>query len=602
MFKTIKKLFYLFDKRTRIQIGMLFLMMILGSVFEAGGIGLVVPFIAIVTDPGILGRNQWLLWIKQISGAESQIDFLIILSLGFVGFYLTKNIYLGLMNYLQFRFVFAKRSELGKKVFKNYICYPYSFHLEWNRAELLRNIDFAVTKVYGFVQSLLKVCTELCILAGILTLLVIVNPLIVIFSVGILGGLSGAFYKSVGRYATYFGETVQSSQRFVSQAVLEGFGSIKEIKLHGMERFFPDRYYHHMMVNARANWMQSTLNLIPRLFLEVVAVASVIAMIVLFQLRGESAKTLMPMLGLFAVATIRLMPSLSNIVTNLHLLRFHSPAVEVIYKDIEQSEAFKKNRAFPERSVEGPLAFNHEVRIEKVGYHYPNSDKKALSNISLNIQIGETIAFVGASGAGKTTLANLVLGLLEPSEGTIYSDGHDIFKNIRTWQAHIGFVPQAIYLLDADIRCNIAFGVEEDDIDDLNVWHALQTAQLDQFVSELPNGLNTIVGEDGVRLSGGQRQRLGIARALYHQPDILLLDEATSALDNETEKEVNRAIDALTGQKTLIIIAHRLSTVKSCDRIYFMESGSITDSGKFEDLITRNSKFKAIADSGSLLT
>ncbi|MFW9917954.1 MAG: ATP-binding cassette domain-containing protein, partial [Candidatus Thorarchaeota archaeon] len=270
----------------------------------------------------------------------------------------------------------------------------------------------------------------------------------------------------------------------------------------------------------------------PRLFLEVVAVGIVILIIVLLQGQGNEIKSILPTLGLFTMATIRLMPSLYLIVSNLQQIRFNSPAVDVIYEDFQQSNAVSAIRPGMGRYAQKSFPFRKEINVENLVYAYPNSNEKALNGISLKILKGQAIAFAGASGAGKTTLADIILGLLEPSEGKICVDGQDVFQHLELWQQNVGYVPQSIYLMDASIRSNIAFGLEDLQIDDIKVWDALRIAQLDKFVKELPNGFNTLVGENGVRLSGGQRQRLGIGRAIYHQPEVLVLDEATSALDS----------------------------------------------------------------------
>jgi ATP-binding cassette subfamily C protein len=600
MFSTLRKLFYLFDQRTRTQIFFLFGLMVLSAILETGGVGLIVPFITVIADPGIIESNRWLHKTKEVIGAATPTDFLIFMSIGLVAFYIVKNSCLSVMNYLQLRFVFSKRSSLGNKLFRSYLESPYTFHLERNTAELYRNIDFAVTRVYGFVLSLLKLCTELCVLTGIVILLLFVNPIIVICSVSILGAVSGIFYKVISRYSLIFGEKVQSSQKYVAQSVLEGFGAIKEVKVSGRESLFSDRYYSNMMDNARANWMHSTLNVMPRLFLEVVAIGSVILIVILLQVQGKEIRTLLPTLGLFAMATIRLMPSLSQIVSNLQQIRFYSPSVDLVYQDIHHFDAVSSCAPQLKELLREELSFEREIRVENLDYAYPSANKMALRGVSLKIHKGQVVAFVGSSGAGKTTLANVILGLLEPTGGRIYVDKKDIFQNLAQWHRNIGYVPQSIFLLDTNVRNNVAFGLEHEEIDDSKVWDALKVGQLESFVRHLPEGLNTFIGENGVRLSGGQRQRLGIARALYHQPEILILDEATSALDSEIEKEVSRAIEELSGQKTLIIIAHRLSTIRQCDNIYFMQKGSIVDSGTFDELVAKNPEFKRMAKSGKL--
>lgn len=594
MYTTLKELIFLFDSRTRLKFAFLFVLMLVTAVLETIGIGLVMPFIAVITDPAIIDRNVWLKAAKDIFRISKPSDFLVLMSAGLIIFYILKNICLGLSTYLQLRFVFSKRSALGEKLLRSYMFRPYVFHLEHNTAELMRNISVETIRVFNFVQSFLKMCSEACVFGCIIAMLLWVNPVIVLFTVGVLGIISGLFYKSVSAYLRSLGQKVQTSQKYVNQAILEGLGAIKEIKVAGCETYFPGTYYRNMMDNARANWKYSTINVVPKLALEIIAVAGVIFIILIYQMQGYDIKLLLPTLSLFAMATVKSMPSLAQIVINLQNVRFDSVAVNIIYKDLKDAEQGPPSKQGPS------LSFNSRLAIRDLSYQYPDSRNAALTGISLEIKKGQAVAFAGTSGAGKTTLANLILGLLTPTRGNIYVDDRSIFDDLSAWQSIIGYVPQSIYLLDASIRNNIAFGLKENEIDEQRIQDAVKIAKLDSFIAGLPDGLETIIGENGVRLSGGQRQRLGIARALYHEPDILVLDEATSSLDAETEKEVSSAIEAMSGKKTMIIIAHRLSTIQKCDRIYFLKNGTIVESGTFDKLMSINQEFRRIAQSGKL--
>jgi len=592
MYRTLKELIFLFDARTRLQFVFLFVLMLIIAVLETIGIGLIMPFIAVITDPAIIDRNVWLRAAKDLFRTTKPTDFLILMSVGLVIFYILKNICLGLSTYLQLRFVFSKRSALGERLLRSYIFRPYVFHLEHNTAELLRNISVETIRVFNFVQSFLKMCSEACVFSCIIAMLLWVNPVIVLITVGVLGIISGLFYKSVSTYLKALGHKVQTSQRYVNQAILEGLGAIKEIKVAGCETYFPGAYYRNMMDNARANWKYSTVNTVPKLALEVVAVAGVIIIILVYQMEGYDIKLLLPTLSLFAMATVKSMPSLAQTIVNLQNVRFDSVAVNIIYEDMKN--AIQE----PPLKRESSLSFNSKLAIRDLSYNYPASQQAALTGISLVIDKGQSVAFAGTSGAGKTTLANMVLGLLTPTRGNIFADDQSIFDDLSAWQSIIGYVPQSIYLLDASVRNNIAFGLKEDETNEKMIRDAVKTAKLESFIAGLPNGLETVIGENGVRLSGGQRQRLGIARALYHEPEILVLDEATSSLDPETEKEVSNAIEAMSGKKTMIIIAHRLSTIQKCDRIYYLKNGTIAGSGTFLELIETNGDFRRMAESG----
>lgn len=559
------------------------------------------PYIAVMVDPGIIETNIWLRNAKHFIRINDQFDFLIAMSIGMIVFYALKNISLGGLNYMQLRFVFSKRTLLGTRLLRSYMLKPYTFHLERNAAELIRNIIVETIRVFNFVQNLLKICSELFLFCVIAIMLLWINSIVVIGIISIFGILSGIFYKSVSNYVVTLGQKVQSSLLHVNQSILEGIGAIKEVKIFGCEEYFPNRYYFNMMENARANWRYSTINTMPRLFLEVVAVGSVSLIVVALQIQGKDIKMLLPTLGLFAMAIIRLTPSLGQIVANLHSIRFDSSAVNVIYDHIYKSNETAAPCRLCEKSSQ-KRSFSRSLKINNLSYTYPNSNVIVLKKISLEITKGQSIAFAGSSGAGKTTLANLILGLLTPLEGGILVDDRNIFEHLSAWQRMIGYVPQSIFLLDATIKNNIAFGLNEKEIDDSKVWKAIEIAQLKAFIKELPDGLDTVIGENGVRLSGGQRQRLGIARALYHEPEILILDEATSSLDGETEREVSQAIEMLSGRKTLIIIAHRLSTIKNCDKIYYMEKGTIVDTGTFQQLMLKNTEFKRVAESSAIET
>lgn len=600
MFSTVKKVFYLFDQRTRKQLLFIFGLMLLCSILEIGGIGSVVPFVTVLADPDVIESNQWLRMAKEFFGIDNRRDFMVYMSIGLFVFFIVKNSFIGVMKYIQLRFVYSKRSSLGKKLLSLYINCPYTFHLEHNTAELLRDVGTESARSYAFVQNLLTFCTELCVLLALVVLLVLVDPFIFICGAAMLAVAGGVFYKLVNKYSRVWGEILQSSQKEVGQAVLEGLGAIKEVKVLGRERFFPDRYYLNMMENARAQWMQSTLSAMPLMVLEIFAVGGIVLVIIVLQGQERNIESVLPTVALFAMAAARLMPAFSRMISCLQNFRFYSSAVDLVYDALNRLSVNEPVISQARQPLKRPLQFERELSVRNIDYTYPKSKEKAVRGISLKISKGEAVGFAGPTGSGKTTLANMILGLLEPSEGKIYVDDQDVFEQLGGWQRNIGYVPQSIYLLDASIRNNVAFGLEDEEIDDARVWEALRNAQLEGFVNGLARRLNTVIGENGVRISGGERQRLGIARALYHRPNIVILDEATSALDNETEEELSRAIEELSGDKTLIIIAHRLSTIRKCDCIYFMQNGSVVDSGTFDELYVKNPDFKRMAESGDL--
>jgi ABC-type multidrug transport system fused ATPase/permease subunit len=351
-------------------------------------------------------------------------------------------------------------------------------------------------------------------------------------------------------------------------------GGAKDVKLLGREQSFLKQYAQHNDSSALIWERQTTLQALPRLLLELLAMAGLVALVLIMLGQGKAIGDLIPVLGLFAAAAFRLMPSVNRVLTSAQSLRFLQPVTNKLALELNM---FRSQKPTAENGT--PLNFKNELKLEQVGYIYEGAPSAALSEVSFSIATGTSVGFVGGSGAGKSTLIDVVLGLLTPTAGKVTVDGTDIQQGLRDWMNRIGYVPQNIYLTDDSLRRNVAFGISADQIDEDSVWRAIRSAQLETFVQQLPQGLDTIVGERGIRLSGGQRQRIGIARALYHDPEVLVLDEATSSLDTATERGVMEAVRALHGHKTILIVAHRLSTVEHCDTIIRLEQGRVTEQG-----------------------
>jgi len=373
----------------------------------------------------------------------------------------------------------------------------------------------------------------------------------------------------------------------------EGLSSIVDVKLLQLESFFPSRYFKQMMVNARANWRQTTLGVAPTLFFEVLAVGSLVGVIVVMSITNYDINRVLPILGLFSFAFIRLIPSVTAIIKSLQDVKFLSPAVEVVYADFCKFEMFSKTSK--RKQIKEYINFNR-LSLKDVNFAFPAENKiNVVNDINLDITKGKAIGITGPSGSGKTTLINLILGLLEPDSGMIMVNNEEIENNLTSWRSIIGYVPQSITLVDASIKENVALGLEGEAIDNKKVWTVLKEVNLAEFVTDLPRQLDTFIGENGMRISGGQRQRLGLARALYRNPEVIIFDEATSALDVETEKRVTREIMKLSGDRTLIIVAHRISTIKDCDVIYYLKEGKIVNYGKYKELKELNKDFKGNA-------
>ncbi|MEH7129317.1 ABC transporter ATP-binding protein [Neobacillus drentensis] len=580
---TIKKLRVLLSKRDKKKLLLLFFMMILAAIFETVGIGLIVPFVGIVTNPTIIQKQPFISNVYQLLNFQSTNTFILFAVVCLLIVYIVKNAYLLFFYSVQYRVILNQKVKLSRTMFKLYLTKPYIFHLQRNSAELLRNVNGEVAKVFdGILLAGFQLLTEILIMTFILTLLIVTAPIATLTSGILLGGSVLIFFRIFRNKITHLGIENQNVSREMIKWVNQGLGASKEIKVSGKESYFVNSYAKQSQIMANNTIYKNTLDQIPRLFIETLLVSVVLITMVIIVFQGTNTSTLVATMSLFAMAAFRMMPSINRIVATITSIRFSQPALTVVYKDLIKDNNGKnpiQEDATIEQKYEklnkGEKIFRNSIKLENVYFRYPNQKEYSIKNLSLTIPIGHSVAFVGTSGAGKTTIVDIILGLFEPEKGRIVVDGEDLNELMPIWKNKIGYIPQSIYLSDETIRNNVAFGINDKDIDDFAVQKAIEDAQLKDFIDTLPEGINTIVGERGVRLSGGQRQRIGIARALYHNPEIIFLDEATSALDNETEKEIMKAIDCLKGEKTLIIIAHRLSTIENCDIVFKVDKGKL---------------------------
>lgn len=575
--EAIKKLFILFNKKEKKLLLGLFFMMIVAAVFETIGIGLIVPLVGIITNPDIIQEQAILSSIYKMFNFKTTSSFIVFAVLTLLLVFVLKNLYLLLFNYAQIRVILNQQVKMSRRMFKEYLTKPYTFHLQRNTAELLRNVNSEVSRVFnGIVISGFQLFTEILVTLLILILLLVTAPLATMTASILLGGSVFTFFTLFRKKISQIGAEQQKISASMIKWVNQGLGASKEVKVSGKEEFFINAYTEQSQISANNNRYMSVLNQIPRLFIETLLVSIVLITMLIIIFQGKNTSELVATMALFTMAAFRLMPSITRIVALITTIRYSQPALKVIYKDL-----FQNKEAAPTKTNELAVvpketkAFVDSIEINNVSFRYPNQQDCSVKNVSLTIPIGKSVAFVGESGAGKTTLIDIMLGLFQPEKGRVLVDGKDLEEQKVLWQKKIGYIPQSIYLSDDTIRGNVAFGIDKDRIDDQEVWRALEQAQLKEFVKALPDQLNTTVGERGVRLSGGQRQRVGIARALYHNPEILFMDEATSALDNETEKGIMRAIDGLKGEKTLIIIAHRLTTIENCDIVFKISNGKL---------------------------
>jgi ABC-type multidrug transport system fused ATPase/permease subunit len=468
-------------------------------------------------------------------------------------------------------FAFGVGHSLSLALFKGYLHQPYIFHLQRNSAQLVNNATQEINVlVQNGLLSGLNLLAESLVLVGILGVMLFVEPVGTLAVMFLLGAAIWIYHRQTYARILNWGSDRQSHEGFRIQSLHQGLGGVKDVKLLGREQEFVEQYAYNSVKTCRAQRFQSLIGNLPRLWLEWIAVLALAVLVISMLAQGKPATQLVPTLGLFAAAAFRLMPSMNRMIINAQSIRFALPVIHHLSAEMSLFRNSPKLAANLER-----LSFDREICIRDLSYAYPKAHRHALTKVGLKIPRGSSVGFVGSSGAGKSTLVDIILGLLTPVSGQVLVDGQDIQSNLRSWQNLIGYVPQNIYLTDDTLRRNVAFGLAENQIDNAAVRKAIKAAQLEDFVADLPQGLETVVGERGIRLSGGQRQRIGIARALYHDPEVLVLDEATSSLDTATEQDVMQAVRALHGEKTVLIVAHRLSTVAHCDRLYRLEQGQL---------------------------
>ena len=570
-----QKLWLMLDSAQR-RMGVLLLgLMLIGMLLETLGIGVVIPVLALITKNDPASRYPVLTPWLDLLGNPGHERLVVFAMLALVGVYVIKVLFLIFLAWLQAYFISWLNSDFSLRLFTGYLRQPYTFHLQRNSAELIRNAVNQVSQMTGAVQSYMLITAESLVVLGIFTLMFVSEGLNALLVASVLGLASWGFYRLTKTRIKRWGEEIQGHEKLRLQYLREGLGAAKDVKLLGREKNFIDQYQVSNLGSAEINRYRTTLAALPRLWLELLGVIGIVVIILLMIAQNKPMESLVPTLGLFAVAAFRLMPSANRLLNSTQSVRFSSPAFNNLHREFSLLEGPKPLKEYL------PLPFKKALVLEGIDFSYPSIEALVLKEISLSIKQGEAVGFIGSTGAGKSTLVDVILGLLVPIAGVVKVDDVDIQTNPRGWQDKVGYVPQSIFLTDDTIRRNIAFGLSADKIDEAAVQSSLRAAQLEQFVNDLPEGLDTQIGECGIRLSGGQRQRIGIARALYHDPSVLVLDEATSSLDTATESSFMEAVCALKGDdKTLIIVAHRLSTVEDCDYLYRIQEGRIVEEGK----------------------
>lgn len=572
----VKKLRYVFDRKDKIKLVGLAILMVIGSVLELLAVAVFNPFIEVLMQTSSIEEDSFLkLFFTHIhlNGIE---QYLVVLSALIAVIYLVKNIYLSFLQNVILSFSYTTRMNLATRLLTTYMNEPYTFHLSKNIAEMQRCLQSDTSQFMSLINSCLQLTVEMVTCLALAAYLFHTSHSITVV-IGVLLLLCiGLFFMISKKVSSRLGRQNENYNAKLFQWINQSLGGIKELKILQREEYFIDSYktnYKKLIWGARVNELIAAL---PKYIVETVAMVGLVFAIIIKLLFGHGAlETFIPQIAVFAVAAFRLLPSVGRVNAYINSIMYNKASLDMIYDDLKEIDSEPVQEIEWQEKKEKWI-FTKGVTVEHVSYHYPDSDVEVLHDISLEIPKGKTVALIGPSGAGKTTLADIILGLLPPVSGVVRMDQHNVYENLRSWREKLGYIPQSIYLSDDTIRNNVAFGIYEAQIDDNAIWKALEKAQLKEFVQGLEKGLDTYVGDRGVRLSGGQRQRIGIARALYHDPEILVLDEATSALDSSTEQAVMESIESLQGLKTMIIIAHRLTTIKNADLVYEVSGGNVT--------------------------
>lgn len=582
MFRIVKKFRSILTRSQQFRILLLGILMVIGGMLEMLGVSLIVPLITAVMDQDFMNSSY-----AKLAARFFHIDTyygIMMLLLGILIFiYIFKNAFLFGEYYLQYRFVCNNRFAVQKQLLRVYMYRPYEFFLNATTGEITRVINTDVTNAFNLLTTVLTFFTEIIVSAALILIVFLIDPTFAALIGVVLGLIMLLMFKAVKPVLRRASEKFMKNTSLANKWILQSLNGIKDIKIHHKEEYFIEEYAVHGKKAIDAEKINSVVTMLPRLLIEAVSMASILGVIMILISFGQSIDKLIPQLGALAVAAVRLLPSTTRISGAINSAAFQEPMLDNLIKNLNVAKEWEtqkaESQAYDNRKqseTQKPLlSYDSQFALSDIHFHYPNTDKNVLDGANMTIPAGKSIGIIGTSGSGKTTAVDLLLGLLKPQSGTVYADGKNIQDDYEDWLAHISYIPQAIYMLDDSIRANVAFGQKKDQIDDAEVWNALEEAQLKEFIESLPHGIETQIGERGVRLSGGQRQRIGIARALYTNPELVIFDEATSALDNETEAAIMESINHLHGKKTLVIIAHRLTTIEECDLIFRVENGKI---------------------------
>lgn len=570
----------LLDRKQKRSMVWIVLMMLVGGVLESLGVTMLVPIITVVIDPVQVERNKYLSAIYDALGLENTTQFAVVMLVAFVGIIVLKNVYLFFQQKVQLRFVYTNQFATSRRMMINFMQRPYEYYLNADTSVIQRNITSDVNNMYGLILSCLQLCSECIVFACLVGVLLAIDAQMIIMVAVLMVALLFLIKKVLKPIMVRAGQDNQDYYSGLYKWIEQSVMGIKEIKIANKENYFINEYAKCGAGYVNSVQKYNIYNATPRLLIETVCIAGMISYFIVIILRGAQVTELLPQLSALAMAAMRLLPSVNRINNYQTSISYFEPFFMGVSDNLQEEIHDKKVSYAAEdylqkKEVE-KLEIKKEISLQDITYKYPHTDVLIFDHADMVIPVGNSVGIVGTSGAGKTTIVDILLGLLQIESGRILADGVEVREHYESWLKNIGYIPQTIFMIDSTIRKNVAFGYAEDEIDDEKVWRALKEAQLDEFVRGLPEGLDTSIGERGIRISGGQRQRIGIARALFEDPEVLVLDEATSALDNETEAAIMDSINRLHGRKTLIIIAHRLQTIEKCDMVYRVENGKAT--------------------------
>lgn len=573
----LKKIRCIFDRKQKFQLLLLGIMIFIGGFLETLGVGAMMPVVMVLITPETLlayiQKYDFLQKICNFFHIQNVSQITIALLFALMAVYVIKNLYILLLTYKQNAFIDQNRNRMISRVMAEFLNRPYEQYLGADIPTVFRITDNDIPHAFSLMLSLIQLASEVVVSGLIFVMMLILDAEMTLFVIVLFGVLTLLIIKVFKPRLNKIGSKNQSIQSRIAKWRIQAIYGLKDVKVLNREEFFVRNYYESGKVGANVATTYAVLNNMPRLLIETVFIVGMLGFLMLFIKGGGDMSLMVSTVSAFGVAAMRVLPSVNRINTYITQISYTQPSLDFVYQNLQ--EGMKTDAMLAERKAKAQkekLRLEHQIELNHISFHYPDSDKDIFTDAHMVVPKGKSVGIIGTSGAGKSTVVDILLGLLHAQEGEITCDGVDIFRNYESWLAQVGYIPQSIYLVDESIRDNIAFGIDKDKINEKRIWEVLAEAQLKEFVEELPEGLDTTIGDRGVRLSGGQRQRIGIARALYHDPEILVFDEATSALDNDTEAAVMDAVNSFHGKKTMIIIAHRLNTIEKCDIIYKVEN------------------------------